>query len=128
MVTAEGHSLLQLYTFLRKGGESNLKTADPKTFYWSTPKGKDIKLYSHTRGGIELASYVLLLKEYEDNETVVYRFGPNENIMGKIELNKFTGKFKNFASKFYFDRAAQRLAVCLVKEGGVFPERTAFES
>ncbi|MDD1505920.1 hypothetical protein LAV73_12040 [Lysinibacillus xylanilyticus] len=83
-----------------------------------------------------MASYVLLLKEYEDNETVVYRFGPNEHIMGKIELNKFTRKFselevipdKNFASKFYFDRAAQRLAVCLVKEDGVFPDRTAFES
>lgn len=89
-----------------------------------------------TRGGIKLASYVLLLKEYEDNETVVYRFGPNENIMGKIELNKFTRKFSelevipdnNFPSKFYYDRAAQRLAVCLVKEGGVFPDRTTFES
>lgn len=83
-----------------------------------------------------MASYVLLLKDFEDNETVVYRFGPNENIMGKIELNKLTRKFselegisdENFPSKFYFDRAAQRLAVCLVKEGGVFPERTAFES
>ncbi|MEC2077031.1 hypothetical protein [Metabacillus fastidiosus] len=83
-----------------------------------------------------MASYVLLLKEYEDNETMVYRFGPNENIMGKVELNKLTRKFseleaipdQNFLSKFYFDRAAQRLAVCLVREGGVFPERTAFES
>ncbi|MEK4171381.1 hypothetical protein MHI22_07385 [Lysinibacillus sp. FSL L8-0312] len=83
-----------------------------------------------------MASYVLLLKECEDNETVVYRFGPNENVMGKIELNKFTRKFfeleaisgNNFPSKFYYDRAAQRLAVCLVKEGGVFPDRTTFES
>lgn len=83
-----------------------------------------------------MASYVLLLKEYEDDETVVYRFGPNENIMGKIELNKFTRKFSelevlpdnNFPSTFYYERAAQRLAVCLVREGGVFPERTAFES
>ncbi|MBE1555936.1 hypothetical protein [Sporosarcina limicola] len=83
-----------------------------------------------------MASYVLLLKEYENNETVVYRFGPNENIMGKIELNKLTRKFSelevipdpNILSKFYFDRAAQRLAVCLIREGGEFPERTAFES
>lgn len=89
-----------------------------------------------TRGGIKMASYVLLLKEYEDNETVVYRFGPNENFMGKIELNKFTRKFSEleaildnkFPSKFYYDRAAQRLAVCLVREGGVFPDKTAFES
>ncbi|ASS91427.1 MULTISPECIES: hypothetical protein [Aeribacillus] len=83
-----------------------------------------------------MASYVLLLKEYEDDETVVYKFGPNEEIMGKIELNKITRKFseleslpdQNIPSKFYFDRAAQRLAVCLVREGGIFPERTAFES
>ncbi|MBD8027871.1 hypothetical protein H9636_14555 [Ureibacillus sp. Re31] len=85
-----------------------------------------------------MASYVLLLKEYEDDETVVYKFGPNEEIMGKIELNKnkITRRFseleslpdQNIPSKFYFDRAAQRLAVCLVREGGIFPEKTAFES
>ncbi|WP_059050550.1 hypothetical protein [Paenibacillus senegalimassiliensis] len=83
-----------------------------------------------------MASYVLLLKEHEDDNTVVYRFGPNEDIMGKIELNKTTKKFSELESlpdptipnKFYFDRAAQRLVVCLVREGGIFPERTAFES
>lgn len=87
------------------------------------------------RGG-KMASYVLLLKEYENHTTVIYRFGPNENSMGKIELNKLTKKVseieaipdENIPSKFYFDRAAQRLAVCLIREGGVFPERTAFES
>ncbi|MGE7945242.1 hypothetical protein [Lysinibacillus sp. NPDC093688] len=83
-----------------------------------------------------MASYVLLLKKYEDDETVVYKFGPNEEIMGEIELNKVTRKFSeleslpdpNIPAKFYFDRAAQRLAVCLVRESGVFPEKTAFES
>ncbi|GIP59569.1 hypothetical protein [Paenibacillus woosongensis] len=83
-----------------------------------------------------MASYVLLLKEHEDNERVVYRFGPNENMMGKIELNKVTRRFAevealpdpDLSSKFYFDRAAQRLVVCLIRENGVFPERTAFES
>ncbi len=29
---------------VRKGGEANPKTADPKTSYWGTPKGKDMKL------------------------------------------------------------------------------------
>ncbi len=83
-----------------------------------------------------MASYVLLLKEYEDEETVVYKFGPNEETMGKISLNKVTRKFSEVESlpdrtipnDFYYDRAAQRLVVCLVREGGVFPERTAFES
>lgn len=83
-----------------------------------------------------MASYVLLLKEYEDDETVVYKFGPNEKIMGKISLNKITGKFSELESfqdesiptDFYYDRAAQRLGVCLVREGGVFPDKTTFES
>ncbi len=29
---------------VRKGGEANPKMADPKTSYWGTPKGKDMKL------------------------------------------------------------------------------------
>lgn len=80
-----------------------------------------------------MASYVLLLKDHEDDETVVYRFGPNEDIMGKIELNKITKKFTeleslpdpNIPNKFYFDRAAQRLVVCLVREGGQIPGKNS---
>ncbi|MEC1402672.1 hypothetical protein [Bacillus subtilis] len=83
-----------------------------------------------------MAVYILLLKEYEDDETVVYKFGPYENTMGKMKLNKITRKLtkleeipdKDLPSTFYFDRAAQRLAVCLEREEGVFPEKTAFES
>ena len=40
-----------------------------------------------------MGAYVLLLKELEDVEKVIYRFGPNEDSMGKIQLNKITGKF-----------------------------------
>ncbi|ADM39950.1 hypothetical protein ACT3UT_04125 [Bacillus spizizenii ATCC 6633 = JCM 2499] len=75
-----------------------------------------------------MAVYILLLKEYEDDETVVYKFGPHENTMGKMQLNKITRKLtkleeipdKNLPSTFCFDRAAQRLAVCLVRERGYF--------
>ncbi|EGO62778.1 hypothetical protein [Acetonema longum] len=83
-----------------------------------------------------MASFVLLLKEHEDEEIVIYRFGPNEEQMGRIELNKKTNMFTelepvsdpNQSSKFYFDRAAQRLARCVVKEGGTFPTKAAFAS
>lgn len=83
-----------------------------------------------------MASFVLLLKEHEDEGVVIYKFGPNEQQMGRIELNKKTNMFselepvleQNQSSKFYFDRAAQRLARCVVKEGGVFPDKAAFES
>ncbi|MDK1001435.1 hypothetical protein ABES74_11275 [Bacillus subtilis] len=83
-----------------------------------------------------MAVYILLLKEYEDNETVVYKLGPHENTMGKMKLNKIIRKFseleeipdKDLPSTFYFDLAVQRLAVCLEREEVVFPEKTAFES
>lgn len=89
-----------------------------------------------TLGGINMASFVLLLKDYEDEEKVVYHFGPNEQILGKIELNKKSETIREIEpvlnsthkSKFYFDRAAQRLARCLYKEGGVFPDKATFES
>ncbi|KGP81721.1 MULTISPECIES: hypothetical protein [unclassified Paenibacillus] len=83
-----------------------------------------------------MASFVLLIKEMEDEEKVIYKFGPNENVMGRIELNKITRKFTkldpipdpNIATKFYFDRAAQRLSVCFIRQNGFFPNRTTFES
>ncbi|MEK3789130.1 hypothetical protein [Paenibacillus sp. FSL K6-1230] len=83
-----------------------------------------------------MASFVLLLKEMENEERVVYKFGPNEDVMGKIELNKITRKFAeiepipdiNISTKFYFDRAAQRKSVCFIRENGRFPDRTTFES
>ncbi|WP_078552271.1 hypothetical protein [Bacillus alkalicellulosilyticus] len=83
-----------------------------------------------------MGAFVLLLKDYEDESVVIYRFGPEEEIMGKIELNKVTRMFSelepinnpNHSNRFYFDRAAQRLARCLVKESGVFPEIITFES
>ncbi|MGC5775819.1 hypothetical protein [Paenibacillus pabuli] len=40
-----------------------------------------------------MASFVLLLKEMEDEEKGIYKFGPNEIVMGRIELNKITRKF-----------------------------------
>ena len=83
-----------------------------------------------------MGAYVLLLKELEDDDKVIYRFGPNENSMGKIQLNKITRKFteiepipdSGISTKFYFDRAAQRLSICFVRENSVFPDRTTFES
>lgn len=83
-----------------------------------------------------MGAFVLLFKEYEDELIVIYRFGPNENIMGKIQLNKETRMFSelepidnvNHSNQFYFDRAAQRLARCVIKENGVFLDKMTFES
>lgn len=83
-----------------------------------------------------MASFVLLLKDYQYDEKVIYYFCPNEQVMGKIELNKKKETIQevelvvnaNHESKFYFDRAAQRLARCLYSEDGQYPDRTTFES
>ena len=83
-----------------------------------------------------MAVYVLLLKEYEDEEKVIYKYGPNEEITGKIEYNKKSNKLfeiepiikEGISNDFYVKRAAQKLAVISVRENGVFPERTTVES
>ncbi|OMF51011.1 hypothetical protein [Paenibacillus peoriae] len=83
-----------------------------------------------------MGAFVLLFKEHEDENVVIYRYGPNEHIMGKIQLNKETKLFSEIeplpdpshSNKFYFDRAAQRMARCFVKEGGIFPKKLTFES
>lgn len=83
-----------------------------------------------------MAVYVLLLKEYEDEEKVIYKYGPNEEITGKIEYNKKSNKLieiepiikEGISNDFYVERAAQKLAVISVKANGVFPEKTSIES
>ncbi|WP_223556210.1 contractile injection system protein, VgrG/Pvc8 family [Lysinibacillus sphaericus] len=72
---------------VRKGGDSNQKTADPKTSYWGTPKGKDIKLDPqsvtftakegavflklHQESGIEVHSKHPITLKANDNITFV---------------------------------------------------------
>lgn len=83
-----------------------------------------------------MAVYVLLLKEYEDEEKVIYKYGPNEEITGKIEYNKKSNKLfeiepiikEGISNDFYVKRAAQKLAVISVRADSVFPERTTVES
>ncbi len=38
-----------------------------------------------------MAVYIIMLKEYEDEERVVYNYGPSEEAMGKIEYDKKMG-------------------------------------
>lgn len=81
-----------------------------------------------------MATYVLLLKEFEDENLVVYKFGPDRESLGKVQLNKKTGEYQqlepvpNTQSTFYFNRAVARLLMCLNNENGVFPPQTHFAS
>lgn len=75
---------------------------------------------------------ILLFKTYEDESVVIYKFGINEEQVGRIKLNKstkifselepFPGESSKESSKNLFDRTARRLSKIFVKEGGCFPD------
>lgn len=83
-----------------------------------------------------MAVFVLLIKEYEDDGKVVYKYGPNEDVTGKIEYNKIDRAFKEIeaieqegvSNEFFINLAAQRISRIVVREKGIFPERTTIES
>ncbi|MBD7970148.1 hypothetical protein [Paenibacillus gallinarum] len=83
-----------------------------------------------------MAVFVLMLKEFEDEEKVVYLYGPNEISMGKIEYDKKKGVINQlspidsneFADEFFFKRAGRRLARMIIKENQNFVDRTTIES
>lgn len=35
-----------------------------------------------------MAVYVKMIKKFDDERKVIYKFGPNENLMGKLSLTK----------------------------------------
>lgn len=81
-----------------------------------------------------MALYVLILKEAEDEFSVTYKFGPDENNMGLLQVSKDTGEAKELVPvpiprnnpKFYFTPAAMKLYQWWQK--GDFPERTSWAS
>lgn len=81
-----------------------------------------------------MATYVLLIKKDENEETVTYYFGPDESNMGEIEYNKLKRELTEINpvqvanSKFYLTRAGWKLAMIIFQEDGVFPDRTIFAS
>ncbi|WXR61467.1 hypothetical protein WG909_14350 [Peptostreptococcaceae bacterium AGR-M142] len=83
-----------------------------------------------------MAVYVLLLKYYEDDDKIIYKYGPNKDIMGKIEYNKTHNKLIEIepinkdaiSNKFYVNRAAQKIASITLKKNRIFPNKITIES
>lgn len=83
-----------------------------------------------------MAVFILMIKEYEDKTRVVYQYGPNEVMLGKIGFDKTQQKILDLqpvnnpqiSNNFYFTRAARRLAVLNNKNEEQFPDRTTIES
>ena len=82
-----------------------------------------------------MAVYVLMIKLEENEQKVVYKFGPNEKYMGIIEFNKITDTFNVLqnvddgiiSNKAYEQWAAGKIAKKMYKENGQFPETMAVE-
>lgn len=81
-----------------------------------------------------MAIYVMLLKEHEDETRVVYRFGSNEEEMGRISFDKVNGRAEELDPipgpprnpRLFFEPAAAKLFQHWHK--GTFPERTSWSS
>ncbi|MEC2077039.1 hypothetical protein [Metabacillus fastidiosus] len=83
-----------------------------------------------------MAVFVLMLKEFEDEDRVVYLYGPNENSMGRIEYHKKNRVInqlspidsQEFTDDFFFKRAGRRLSRMIIKENQNFVDRITIES
>ncbi|MCC5663429.1 hypothetical protein [Nostoc mirabile] len=79
-----------------------------------------------------MAFYVLILKEKEDEIGVTYRFGPHEDRLGSLWIDKFSGEVKELQetpeqnSQAFFQRAAVKVWQHWKK--GSFPEKTCWAS
>ena len=79
-----------------------------------------------------MAFYVLILKEKEDETGVTYRFGPHEDRLGSLWIDKFSGEVKELQetpeqnSQAFFQRAAVKVWQNWKK--GAFPEKTSWAS
>ncbi len=79
-----------------------------------------------------MAYYVLIRKEAEDDDRVVYQFGPNENQLGRLSFDKRSGVAEEIEAvpveqkHQFFVRAAAKIHQHWLK--GSLPERTSWSS
>lgn len=79
-----------------------------------------------------MAFYVLLVKESEDDTSVVYGFGPHEEKLGRLQLDKTSGVVKEIEpaptnnAEALFPRAAVKIRQHW-REGN-FPEKSCWAS
>lgn len=82
-----------------------------------------------------MAVFVLMIKKEDNEEKVVYKFGPNEEHMGIIEFNKVNREFSIqesvndgiISNKAYERWAAEKIVKLMYKEGGEFPDIMSVE-
>ena len=80
-----------------------------------------------------MATYLMLIKVFDDAEKVIYKFGPTEESLGEIEFNLVNEEFRQLeripgtTKDHMFMKAASAIARCYT-EGDGFPDKTFFAS
>ena len=82
-----------------------------------------------------MAAYVKMIKKYDDDKRVIYRFGPDEDLMGEIEFDKEEKTFNIIKqvndsrrkNETYERWAAEKIIRIMIKNDGQFPDVTSVE-
>ncbi|MEO0826903.1 MAG: hypothetical protein AAFY67_14760 [Cyanobacteria bacterium J06642_9] len=79
-----------------------------------------------------MAFYILIIKSAEDSSKAIYKFGPNEECLGSLSIDKVTGEVEQIdpvpveRPEGFFVRASTKLRKHLAN--GQLPDRTSWES
>ena len=82
-----------------------------------------------------MAVYVKMIKKFDDEQRVVYQFGPNEKQMGEIEFDKEKKIFNilnqvndsRISNQAYENWASEQILKIMFRNDGQFPDVTSVE-
>ena len=82
-----------------------------------------------------MAVYIKMIKKYDDDKKVVYRFGPNERLMGEIGFDKEEKIFNileqvndsRISNQSYENWAMEQIIKIMYRDNGQFPDVTSVE-
>ena len=82
-----------------------------------------------------MAVYIKMINKYDDDKKVVYRFGPNERLMGEIEFDKEQKIFNileqvndsRISNQSYENWAMEQIIKIMYRDNGQFPDVTSVE-
>ena len=82
-----------------------------------------------------MAVYIKMIKKYDDDKKVVYRFGPNERLMGEIEFDKEQKIFNileqvndsRISNQSYENWPMEQIIKIMYRDNGQFPDVTSVE-
>ena len=83
-----------------------------------------------------MAIYIQMKKVYEDNKTVIYEYGMNESVTGKIGYEKSNKQILDIEpliingekKDYLFHKSAQKLVVTAHEENNTFPDKLIIAS